>query len=387
MNSSMYVNSKHRIFGLDIIRALAILLVLCSHSTLLLFPNKHNIYLTIVQFFGTVGVDLFFVLSGYLIGGILLKQINEGNVKINDFLYFWVRRWFRTLPNYFLILILNILLFYFLHEKIIENVGYFFVFLQNFSSPHPDFFTESWSLSIEEYAYIVGPLILFVLLSLFKNGAKKQLYLAMSLVVIIVITFLRIDYHTSHDIISHHDWSQHIRKVVVYRMDSIYYGFLAAYIAQSYNLIWNRYKKWFLIMGVLLFLVLHCCIFLFNMQPENHQLFFNIFYLPLLSISLLLFFPFFSNWKKGGLFKHTITKISVLSYALYLINYSLVLLTIQNFINVEDASLTVNFLILLLYWFSSFGLSHLLFKYFEIPMTNLRDSNFIKKDLFKKNTY
>ncbi|MDO5981801.1 acyltransferase family protein [Flavivirga spongiicola] len=374
----MYINSKHRIFGLDIIRALAILLVLCSHSTLLLFPNQNNVYLTVTQFFGTVGVDLFFVLSGYLIGGILLKQINEGKVTVKDFLYFWVRRWFRTLPNYFLILILNILLFYFLHEKIIENIFYFFAFLQNFSSPHPGFFTEAWSLSIEEYAYIVGPLALLILMTFFKNCSKKTLYIVMSLVIIIIITFLRINYHTNHDIISHHDWSKHIRKVVIYRIDSIYYGFLAAFLAQVFHSAWNNYKKWFLVLGILLFIGLHSCVFLFNMQPENSQLFFNVFYLPLLSISLLLFFPFFSSWKTGGPFKNTITKISVLSYALYLINYSIVLLTIQNFISVEGTPLVIKFLILLLYWFLSFGLSYLLFKYFERPMTNLRDSSFFK---------
>ncbi|GAA3613267.1 acyltransferase [Flavivirga amylovorans] len=375
----MYINNKHRIFGLDIIRALAILLVLCSHSSLLLFPNQTNIYLTIVQFFGTIGVDLFFVLSGYLIGGILLKQIDSDKVKIKDFLYFWIRRWFRTLPNYFLILSLNILLFYFLHERIIENVNYFFAFLQNFSSPHPDFFTEAWSLSIEEYAYIIGPLILFFLILFFRNSSKKILYIVMSLIIIFVIAVLRINYHYHHDIISHHDWSKHIRKVVIYRIDSIYYGFLVAFLAQAYYLTWNHYKKWFLVFGILLFFGLHSCVFLFSMRPESSQLFFNVFYLPLLSISLLLFFPFFSSWKKGGVFKNIITKISVLSYALYLINYSLVLLTIQYFINVENKSLGIKLLILFMYWFISFGLSYVLFKYYERPMTMLRDSKLFKQ--------
>lgn len=72
------MNSNHinRIFGLDLIRSVAILLVVMSHATLLLFPySKHSI-IVLVKILGAVGVDLFFVLSGFLIGGIRLKQID-----------------------------------------------------------------------------------------------------------------------------------------------------------------------------------------------------------------------------------------------------------------------------------------------------------------------
>jgi len=119
----MYISLKNRIFGLDVIRALAILLVLCSHSTLLLFPNQKHILLTVIQFFGTVGVDLFFVLSGFLIGTIILKQVHKGQTKFKDFCYFWVRRWFRTLPNYFLILLINIALLFVLKGEVLKGIG------------------------------------------------------------------------------------------------------------------------------------------------------------------------------------------------------------------------------------------------------------------------
>jgi len=103
----VYINYQHRIFGLDVIRTIAILLVLLSHSTLLLFPENNHISLTAIRFFGTIGVDLFFVLSGYLIGGLLLRQIRNGKTAFKNFMYFWIRRWFRTLPNYILILAFN----------------------------------------------------------------------------------------------------------------------------------------------------------------------------------------------------------------------------------------------------------------------------------------
>lgn len=377
------INYKNRIFGLDVVRALAILMVLCSHSTLLLFENESNLTLTIIRFFGAIGVDLFFVLSGFLIGKIILKQINAGRTSFKDFLYFWMRRWLRTLPNYFLILILNIMLFYFLYDKVIDGVGSFFVFFQNFSNPHPDFFTEAWSLSVEEYAYIIGPLVLYFLILFLKNGYMSQVFITMTLTIIFVITCLRVYYHFNHDMISMHDWSQNIRKVVIYRIDSIYYGFIGAFLSVIYNTIWKKNKKLFFYMGIALFFGMHGFIFKYHIQPENASLFYNVFYLPLISICLLMFFPLFSNYKDGTLFKHEITSISILSYGLYLINYSLVLLTIRHFVNVNAVSIGAKFLILLLYWVVSFYASFMLYKYFEKPILNWRDSKFMKRLFFK----
>ncbi len=68
MNSELKRN-----FGLDLLRAIAISLVLISHCTYLLFPENESLLITFVRTLGAIGVDLFFVLSGYLIGGILLK--------------------------------------------------------------------------------------------------------------------------------------------------------------------------------------------------------------------------------------------------------------------------------------------------------------------------
>jgi peptidoglycan/LPS O-acetylase OafA/YrhL len=88
------------------------------------------------------------------------------------------------LPNYILILAFNVLLYYILYHLVIDDIGYFIVFLQNFATPHPDFFTEAWSLSVEEYAYIIGPLILYILLLFRKNNLKEKLYIVMVFIII-----------------------------------------------------------------------------------------------------------------------------------------------------------------------------------------------------------
>lgn len=374
----MYINYQHRVFGLDLIRSIAILLVLFSHSTLLLFPEKNSTVLTAIRFFGTIGVDLFFVLSGFLIGGLILKQLKVGKTAFKDFMYFWVRRWFRTLPNYFLILILNVIIFYILYQIVIDDIGYFFVFLQNFANPHPDFFTEAWSLSVEEYAYIIGPLILYFLLIVRKNHSRNKLFLWMIFLIIAYITLFRLIYHFNHVSDSVEIWSQGIRKVVIYRIDSIYYGFIGAYIAVNFSMYWKKYKMLLFNLGIIIFVAMHAYIYAYNIIPDTFLTFYNIFYLPLVSISLLLLFPLFSNWQNGTFLKYPITYISILSYGVYLINYSLVLLTIKYFIDIENESFFIKLAILALYWILSFSLAHVLYRFFEKPCTDLRDSRFIK---------
>src|ERR1700756_1739896 len=89
--------SSQRIAGLDLLRALAIVLVLVAH-----YPKAGIGPLTRVLNFGWSGVDLFFVLSGYLIGRqVFAAQASGKNITLAGF---YARRWLRTLPNYYAVL-------------------------------------------------------------------------------------------------------------------------------------------------------------------------------------------------------------------------------------------------------------------------------------------
>ena len=160
-------NYPTRNFGLDVIRATAILLVVLSHCTYIL-PEFNPTLTDGIRLLGATGVDIFFVLSGYLIGDILIRKLNSDKRNFNELLRFWKRRWFRTLPNYFVVLLLNIILVLLLDKTIVENIWLYIPFFQNLTTPHPDFFTEAWSLSIEEYAYLILPLIIYSALFVFK---------------------------------------------------------------------------------------------------------------------------------------------------------------------------------------------------------------------------
>src|SRR5580698_7353460 len=126
---------KH-VYGLDLIRAAAITLVVYQHGALFFFLcyGAPVIWTKV----GTVGVTLFFALSGFLIGGILL---NVG--------YWDVFQRPRGYPSPFPLL-----------------PRYVF-FLQNFAHGRTWFLSESWSLSVEEWFYLLFPLGLFAGLRLF----------------------------------------------------------------------------------------------------------------------------------------------------------------------------------------------------------------------------
>src|ERR1043165_8912860 len=87
---------QQRIFGLDILRAFAILSVVWVHGGELLPPAVQRYY----RLLSPDGVSVFFVLSGYLIGGILIRTLAQEGAGVRTLWRFWARRWLRTLPNY-----------------------------------------------------------------------------------------------------------------------------------------------------------------------------------------------------------------------------------------------------------------------------------------------
>src|SRR5262245_20003773 len=96
-----------RVFGLVVLRAAAIHFVLIAHA-----PREETLPALkgLRSFAGIFGVELFFVLSGFLIGGILLRLFDV-SCSLKQVKSFWMRRWFRTLRKYLLFMIFNLLFF------------------------------------------------------------------------------------------------------------------------------------------------------------------------------------------------------------------------------------------------------------------------------------
>ena len=151
--------STSRLRGLDLLRAAAILLVLMSHYTGFV---SHAPTFGVVGKVGWAGVDLFFVLSGYLIGNQLLAPAARGEAL--SMKTFFIRRLLRTLPNYYVVLAV-----YWLFPgpplggSSMAEPWRFLTFTQNFGLAYGQTFTHSWSLCIEEQFYLLLPLVVLAL--------------------------------------------------------------------------------------------------------------------------------------------------------------------------------------------------------------------------------
>ncbi len=154
---------KAHIAGLDTLRAAAILLVLLTHLTTQLIPPFENPVVQRALEFGGAGVDLFFVLSGFLIARILLNELRATNSL--NVTQFWYRRWMRTLPAYFVTLGTILLADQiFPPDRPWRNTASYFVFLQTYFTRYSEMrFNWSWSLCVEEWFYVAAPLAVVAL--------------------------------------------------------------------------------------------------------------------------------------------------------------------------------------------------------------------------------
>lgn len=372
----MQLSYSKRNYGLDIIRSIAILLVVVSHCTYFLTVETKHSFILILRILGAVGVDLFFLLSGFLIGGILLKLLENNKTRFADLMIFWKRRWFRTLPNYFLILIVNIIIILIFYDELPENIVLFFLFLQNFSSPHPDFFTEAWSLSIEEYAYLILPLIFYTLFLLFKDLKPKKVFLWGTIGMILFLFLLKFKFYFQNPVASYIDWSLSFRKVVLYRLDSIYLGFIFIYLVRLYGEFFKKIKNVLALLGLVIFTSIHYLIYKFQILPQTHLWFYVFFYLGVISLCCAMFFPYAIHLTSKKQLQKVFYFLSTRSYAIYLVNYSIILLNLQMGFNIDSMNVFQKTALILIYLVLTLIISNLIYNYFENPILDYRNRKY-----------
>ena len=220
-----------RNLGLDILRGLAIGLVLIAHSLSFFFRWTRFDLNATYYVLGFLGVELFFALSGFLIGRILLEEVLQDR-SWRSLRRFYVRRWLRTLPPYYLVLAL------------LPFVGRRFnwsslVFLQNFSRKDLEFFPVSWSLSIEEWFYLLIPLALLLAARLGRTRPARAFFAACFGVIVISLV-LRVVYVLGYD----PTWDFGIRKKPPLRMDSLMVGVALAGVSIHLPKAWALLASW-----------------------------------------------------------------------------------------------------------------------------------------------
>lgn len=158
--------------GLDTLRALAISLVFMYHYMVFVSGKPSFGFLSVI---GWAGVDLFFVLSGYLIADQLLRGMVAGhNLSLPAF---FARRALRTLPLFWLILAAYWIWGQTLGGKTPPPLWRFLSFTQNIGLTTGTAFSHAWSLCIEEQFYLLLPLVLVLgvrLRSRFPTLGRRQ---------------------------------------------------------------------------------------------------------------------------------------------------------------------------------------------------------------------
>jgi peptidoglycan/LPS O-acetylase OafA/YrhL len=200
-----------RIVSLDLLRGLAAIAVAVPHYVIM-DEQEHMV----VEAVSVLAVEIFFVLSGFVLAPQILACVRGG--RSGDLGTFLVRRWMRTVPPY----ILALLAISFLSRPVYpaDFVRYFF-YVQNLftQSNLRDYFPVAWSLSVEEWFYVLFPLTMFGFAKLLSRDSHRFCAIA-------AVGFIALIVVARGAFGNYHDWGADVRRVVAYRIDSIAYGFV-----------------------------------------------------------------------------------------------------------------------------------------------------------------
>ena len=329
------MNKNQYFYSLDLFRGFCGYGVAICHLNAFVYGNQFMEYLSLIF------VEFFFVLSGFVLYPQLLKVVDNKK----NLLIFYKRRWIRTLPLYLIILILvSILTKQFFSEDFFK---YFFLIQKFFPDfIYSDYYSVAWSLSIEEFFYLLFPLILIFTKQ--KNFLKLSLFL---IIFLIVIKFFIVDNFNAN----------YYRTGTLLRFDAILFGFVLSH----YKNVLLQYKNL-----IFFLIILFISIYFSNYEnfinnktiPQNRFLFILLMqFLSGLSLfSFLLFEPFIKN----NTLRRLITLLSQQTYSIYLFHIILIYI-IKNF-DYPVVFVMPIYIILL------FLISTLIYNYFEKPLLKLR---------------
>lgn len=314
---------NERNFGLDLVRSSAILLVMFGHF--FLFTKEPNNYLG--YSLGFYGVELFFVLSGFLIGTIFIQECKKTEFTFRTVFEFWTKRWLRTLPLYYIVLLLHYCIDF---TSTFKSLIPFLFFVQNFNfNTSSHWFGESWSLCVEEWFYLFLPLLVFLFRNnrlLVKHKTGILLFLISVFIVIRYVIYVKQYPDLAYD--------STIRKFPLLRFDSLLVGVLFAYLNLNKNRLLSYIKlKITFISTLILFLTVVYIGNIYVYDFEHTKTVSSSIGFSFLSITfaVLIYFLYNFNFNIFPVVKKTTTWISKISYSLYLLHLPIYTFTTELF--------------------------------------------------------
>ena len=210
--------------GLDLLRILAVLLVICRHLDQ---PENASLLLRTCICGGWVGVDLFFVLSGFLVSSLLFREYQRNSsVSIKRFL---IRRAFKIYPAFWLFLFSTLLLYQWFgvpygKRQILSEI----LFVQNY---FVGIWNHTWSLAVEEHFYIGLSLLVVLLLAISPSNPFRRIPLIFALTAASCLSLRMLNF-VLNPVYTHsaYMFGTHIR------IDSLMFGVLLSYCWNFCNL-------------------------------------------------------------------------------------------------------------------------------------------------------
>jgi len=309
------ISPKVRLHGLDHLRAFAIGFVFIYHYGRMFYAPET---LTDIGKFGWTGVDLFFVLSGYLIASNLFAGISAQGINVR---VFFIKRIFRIIPAYLFILLLYFFIPSFREREALAPLWKYLTFTQNIGLDirYQGTFSHAWSLCIEEQFYLLFPLLMLILLH-FKLVDKIFLLLLLLFLSGFIfrlynwINFVNPSIESGHMVFFWYKWIYYLS---ICRLDGLIIGVLIAAIFSFKPEIRSKIEAYGNRLLALSFLVLAAAYFV----CDNEQSFSaSIFGFPLVSVGYgLMVLGAISRDSFLYNLKSAVThKIADLSFAIYL---------------------------------------------------------------------
>lgn len=294
--------------GLDLARALAIVAVLVCHM-LVMAPSDGwaGVMLT---YLGETGVNLFFALSGFLIGRIALRRIDT----TQDVWHFWSRRWFRTLPAGVVMAVVVALLLHPGVRTFLATVT--FTRGAARSSMQSPFLPHYWSLMVEEWFYLLLPLLLIAIGRTRRLAWLCGTWLGLAVLHVVAARALQMDY-----------WQQ--ATLTWMRLDAILAGVIAA---EAEPLFRGRLASISCVVGWGSVAVLFAILAL-GPLPHVAERIVHMAQASLVPALLALTMPSMARWRPtravSGIEWRAVQWLATTTYALYLVHWDIYRTTAQ----------------------------------------------------------
>jgi peptidoglycan/LPS O-acetylase OafA/YrhL len=319
-------------------------------------------------------IEWLFVLSGFLIGSMMIRSFDTCDGWWASARDFWLRRWFRTIPNYYLFLVINVLLAWWGIEE--GRFAWSFpVFSQNlaWTQNKPLFFSEAWTLALDEWFYFLMPLLLGLVILLLRLG-RQWVFWIVALALILMPTVLR---SVVTPPVNFFEWDDRIRRVTVMHLDATGWGVLAAILSRWHPDWWRRGQGIKALAGLLLTLGAAAAMFYFMLIDWRGFAGGRFNDLALISapvLGVVLILPWLAARAPGaGVARWLSAHIGDYSYSIYLCHYPLLMLLAYAVKWLGGDMGRIAWWVVLVWLALVLAVSTIVFHSFEKPISDLRE--------------